>query len=189
MKIEDVNLSEGVSFSELEIDKNDLSKLVEKLTSAGIKETRLNKAIGTSYLPTDKTFTFESFKVEGEAPTNEGDADFRHIKVFTKCGASISLSRLQLSAFLPIGQTAEEISEELKNATVENRKSQFYLKPNHQMNKSLQGNQAKALVNLIGKKFKAVQVELKQSEFTTDGYDEKSDVIYKDIVSYELTEK
>ena len=126
--------------------------------AAGIKETRLDKAVETYNLPEDGEFT-EVQLVEGEFP---------HIRLVTNSGNKISLSGLQAMAhFGSIDSvTLEKIKKEGSPL-----KGKVYVKGSL-LNPHLSGDQSEIAFRLIGKSFKATPISGVVLPFKESGYSE-----------------
>ena len=146
--------------------------LAKQLKESGINENRLDKAVTASFLP-DKG-KFSHFEVSGED-------NFKHVRIFTDKGESISASRLQLSGF--------KGEPDLEKDILESSKETFYLRSNHTPNPSFSGNQAALLKRIIGKSFGAEPVELKTTKFIDGGYTSKEDVEIQNTTAYKVTMK
>ena len=126
--------------------------------AAGIKETRLDKAVETYNLPEDGEFT-EVQLVEGEFP---------HIRLVTNSGNKISLSGLQAMAHFGSVETA--IFEKIKKEGSP-LKGKIYIKGSL-LNPHLSGDQSEVAFRLIGKNFKATPVSGVVLPFKESGYSE-----------------
>ena len=146
--------------------------LAKQLKESGINENRLDKAVTSSFLP--EKGKFDRFEVSGEG-------SFKHVRIFTEKGESISASRLQLSGF--------EGEPNLETDVLESSKGTFYLRSNHTPNPSFSGNQAALLKRIIGKGFTAEPVPLKVTKFMDGGYDSKDEVVCQNVTAYKVTMK
>ena len=126
--------------------------------AAGIKETRLDKAVETYNLPEDGEFT-EVQLVEGEFP---------HIRLVTNSGNKISLSGLQAMAHFGSvdSVTLEKIKKEGSPL-----KGKVYVKGSL-LNPHLSGDQSEIAFRLIGKSFKATPISGVVLPFKESGYSE-----------------
>ena len=159
-----------------EIKDLSVEELTAQLAEKGINERRLNGAMESNYLP--KNGTFDRFEVKGEN-------GFEHVRLYTKTGESISLSRLQARGFImPENQT--ELTE---TDYTESQSNGFFLRSNFVVNPSLQGNQAAIIKKLIGKSFKAELVEYITTKYNENGYDSVDEVVTQNQESYVLTIK
>jgi hypothetical protein len=145
-----------------------VKELTEQLIEKGIKNTKLDKALGTIHLPSEGKFV--DYEVRGEVV---GDDDYRHIALITEKGESISLSRLQITAFKG-DETEENVFEVGENAK---NPGTFYLKGEETPNPHLTGNQATALKKLMFSNFKAEEVTLKRMKYVKGGYSSKDEVL------------
>lgn len=126
--------------------------------AAGIKDSRLDKAVESYNLPEDGEFT-EVQLVKGEFP---------HIRLVTKSGNKISLSGLQAMAhFGSIDSvTLEKIKKEGSPL-----KGKVYVKGSL-LNPHLSGDQSEIAFRLIGKSFKATPISGVVLPFKESGYSE-----------------
>ena len=167
-----------------ELNKMDVKELSAELLKMGIKNTKLEGAIGSVHLPSEGKFV--SFEVRGDEP-KAGEPDFRHIVVVTDKEDSISLSRLQLTAF---GGSDEELKNNImETGDTAKYPGTFYLKGNTTPNPQLTGNQAAALKKLIGKSFKAELVSLKRTKFIEGGISSMDEVFdyVQNVDTYKIT--
>ena len=128
--------------------------------AAGVKESRLDKAIQSYSLPEEGEFVDVDI-VGGEYP---------HIVMVTKSGHKVSISTLQAIAHFGSKDTATFAKIEKDNSPL---KGKFYLKGTT-LNPHLSGDQAIVGFNLIGKPFKASKVEGYVLPFNDKGYTESS---------------
>ena len=137
---------------------NSASELRAAAKAAGIKETRLDKAVETYNLPEDGEFT-EVQLVEGEFP---------HIRLVTNSGNKISLSGLQAMAHFGSvdSVTLEKIKKEGSPL-----KGKVYVKGSL-LNPHLSGDQSEIAFRLIGKSFKATPISGVVLPFKESGYSE-----------------
>ena len=126
--------------------------------AAGIKDSRLDKAIESYNLPEEGEFT-EVQLVEGEFP---------HIRLVTNSGNKISLSSLQAMAHFGSVETAtfEKIKKESSPL-----KGKVYIKGSL-LNPHLSGDQSEIAFRLIGKSFKANPISGVVLPFKESGYSE-----------------
>lgn len=126
--------------------------------AAGIKDTKLDKAIETYSLPEDGTFT-EVELIEGEFP---------HIRLITDSGNKISLSGLQAMSHFGSTETVvlEKITKERSPL-----KGKVYIKGTL-LNPHLSGDQSEVAFRLKGKSFKAVPVSGVILPYVKQGYTE-----------------
>ena len=134
------------------------SELRAAAKKAGIKETRLDKAVETYNLPEEGEFTQVQL-VEGEFP---------HIRLVTKSGNKISLSGLQAMAHFGSvdSVTLEKIKKEGSPL-----KGKVYVKGSL-LNPHLSGDQSEIAFRLIGKSFKATPISGVVLPFKESGYSE-----------------
>ena len=123
---------------------NSASELRTAAKAAGIKDSRLDKAVESYNLPEDGEFT-EVQLVKGEFP---------HIRLVTKSGNKISLSGLQAMAHFGSvdSVTLEKIKKEGSPL-----KGKIYIKGSL-LNPHLSGDQSEVAFRLIGKSFKATPI-------------------------------
>lgn len=170
-----------------------IETLTNELKSLGVKANKLDKAVSMGCLP--ESGIFEEYKVEGSAILQDGTdlspdnpatesnpivQDFRHIKVYADNGDSISLSRLQARGFLG------EIDRE-KDIIASRDGKKFFLRTNHTVNESLQGNQASVLMRIMGKSFEAEKITIHVTEYDEKGYKSADKVVTKTQDSYKIT--
>ena len=136
-------------------------KSVEELRkaakAAGIKDTRLEKAVQSYSLPEEGEFV-EVSVIEGEFP---------HIQLTTSSGHKISASGLQSIAHFGSKESCTFAKIE-KDSPL---KGKFYLR-GQMLNPHLSGDQAVMAFNIIGKRFKATKVEGYVLPFNEKGYTE-----------------
>ena len=134
------------------------SELRSAAKAAGIKESRLDKAVESYNLPEDGEFT-EVQLVKGEFP---------HIRLVTKSGNKISLSGLQAMAHFGSvdSVTLEKIKKEGSPL-----KGKVYVKGSL-LNPHLSGDQSEIAFRLIGKSFKATPISGIVLPFKETGYSE-----------------
>ena len=135
-----------------------VSELRTAAKAAGVKDSRLDKAVESYNLPEDGKFT-EVQLIEGEFP---------HIRIVTSSGNKISLSGLQAMAhFGSIDNvTLEKIKKEGSPL-----KGKVYIKGSL-LNPHLSGDQAEVAFRLIGKSFKATPISGVVLPFKETGYSE-----------------
>ena len=126
--------------------------------AAGIKDSRLDKAVETYNLPEEGEFT-EVQLVEGEFP---------HIRLITNLGNKISLSGLQAMAHF--GSVDTVILEKIKKEGSP-LKGKVYVKGSL-LNPHLSGDQSEIAFRLIGKSFKATSISGVVLPFKESGYSE-----------------
>ena len=126
--------------------------------AAGIKDSRLDKAVESYNLPENGEFT-EVQLVKGEFP---------HIRLVTKSGNKISLSGLQAMAHFGSvdSVTLEKIKKEGSPL-----KGKVYVKGSL-LNPHLSGDQSEIAFRLIGKSFKATPISGIVLPFKETGYSE-----------------
>ena len=134
------------------------SELRSAAKAAGIKESRLDKAVESYNLPEDGEFT-EIQLIEGEFP---------HIRLVTSSGNKISLSGLQAMAHFGSVETA--IFEKIKKEGSP-LKGKVYIKGSL-LNPHLSGDQSEVAFRLIGKSFKAAPISGVVLPFKESGYSE-----------------
>ena len=135
-----------------------VSELRTAAKAAGIKDSRLDKAVESYNLPEEGEFT-EVQLVKGEFP---------HIRLVTKSGNKISLSGLQAMAHFGSVETA--IFEKIKKEGSP-LKGKVYVKGSL-LNPHLSGDQSEIAFRLIGKSFKATPISGVVLPFKESGYSE-----------------
>ena len=136
---------------------NSAAELREAAKKAGIKETRLDKAVESYNLPEEGEFT-EVQLVEGEFP---------HIRLVTNSGNKISLSGLQAMAHF--GSIDSVTLEKIKKEG--SLKGKVYVKGSL-LNPHLSGDQSEIAFRLKGKSFKATSISGVVLPFKESGYSE-----------------
>lgn len=114
--------------------------ILEAAQNAGIKDTKLEKAVTTSYLPEGENKVVSAEVVEGE---------FAHIRLHTDKGGLVTLSNLLGSAHFGPKPKAEFKKSEKEGLAF----GKLFLK-GQRVNGGLPANQARAAADLIGKKIK-----------------------------------
>ena len=137
---------------------NSANDLRTAAKAAGIKESRLDKAVESYNLPEDGEFK-EVQLVKG---------DFPHIRLVTNSGNKISLSGLQAMAHFGSvdSVTLEKIKKEGSPL-----KGKVYVKGSL-LNPHLSGDQSEVAFRLIGKSFKATPISGVVLPFKESGYSE-----------------
>ena len=125
--------------------------------AAGIKDSRLDKAVESYNLPEEGTFT-EIQLVE--------DAKFPHIRMVTDKGYKISISGLQAMAHFGSKESVqfEQIKKEGSPL-----KGKLYLKGTI-LNPALTGDQSEIAFRLLNRSFKAVPTQGVTLSFNETGY-------------------
>ena len=126
--------------------------------AAGIKESKLEKAIQSYSLPESGEFV----------DVNIVDGEFPHIQLITDTGHKISVSGLQTIAHFGSKENAIFAKIEKNDSPL---KGKFYLR-GQILNPHLSGDQAVVAFNLIGKPFKATKIEGYVLPFNEKGYTE-----------------
>lgn len=161
-----------------EIQDLTIEDLTKQLEEAGINKNRLSGAMESNHLQPKGTFTH--FEVKGED-------NFKHVRVYTDKGDSISMSRIQARGTqFEDGKTKDSLNEA---DFMESQNNGFFLRSNMVVNSHLQGNQAAILKRIIGKKFEAKKVAYMTTVYNPDGYDSWDEVEIAPQESYELVIK
>ena len=151
-----------------------VSELRTAAKAAGVKDSRLDKAVESYNLPEEGEFT-EVQLVEGEFP---------HIRIVTNLGNKISLSGLQAMAHF--GSKESVTFEKIKKEGP--LKGKVYVKGSL-LNPHLSGDQSEVAFRLKGKSFKATPVTGVILPFAANGYTEaaaKSAITTKTFYKVEL---
>jgi len=167
----------------IEEKTTDIAKILEIAKANGIKETRLDKAATSSFLPEKGKFVSWAIEGEAEAEINGKKVDTRHIRLITDGGHSISVSSLQGAGFdgVPVLEEGKDIRY--------SEKAGYYLRRNCTVNEDLQGNQAAVVAKLVGKTFQTEKKELQVSTFVEGGCQSIEDVEVKPKTFYKITVK
>ena len=154
---------------------NSVAELRNAAKAAGIKDSRLDKAVESYNLPEEGEFT-EVQLIEG---------DFPHIRLVTNSGNKISLSGLQAMAHFGSKETVsfEKIKKEGSPL-----KGKVYVKGSL-LNPHLSGDQSEVAFRLIGKSFKATPVTGVILPFAANGFSEseaKKSIVTKTFYKVEI---
>ena len=166
-----------------DLKTKELGTLTTELKNLGISEKKLDSARETSFL-TEGVHEFADYDVIG-------DDDKKYIMLITSKGENVSLSRLQASMLtVPENLTPANLKKHIVGACVKiksgDNAGKFYLKTNAIPNTFLQGNQASALIKLVGKKFTCSHIEGVQSVYLKGGYSNVNEMEVKPVVLFKL---
>jgi len=128
----------------------DYVALLEAAKSAGIKSQKLDEAVESYSLPTDKPFTFAKVELVE-------DGSMSHIRLITDTDEKISVGKLLASPSLAETKTDIKAIQQTANADKESYKKWFM--SGNRINPALPSNQAKCATNLLGKTYRAELVE------------------------------